>query len=88
MLKFYVEVLLNLRSFISVKLSRKKLLGVIYVFSVYSLIITGLVWLFNNASLDNKHFLFYILLAIASIQSALQERKIILMKKILDEKIK
>jgi hypothetical protein len=88
MLKFYVEVLLNLRSFIRVTLFRKKILGAIYVLSIYSLIITGLVWLFNNASLDNKHSLFYILLAIASIQTALQERKIFLMKKTLDEKIK
>ena len=47
----------------------------------------GMVWLFNNASLDNKHVLFYLLLAIASIQAVIQERKIIIMQKKIDEDI-
>lgn len=52
------------------------------------LIMAGMVWLFNNASLDNKHVLFYLLLAIASIQAVIQERKIIIMQKKIDEDIK
>ena len=60
---------------------KENILGAIYASSTYLLIMAGMVWLFNNASLDNKNILFYILLAIASIQAVVQERKIILMQK-------
>lgn len=65
--------------------SKDNILGAIYVSSTYLLIMAGMIWLFNNASLDNKYILFYILLAIASMQSVVQERKIILMQKKIDE---
>ena len=66
----------------------KNHVGAVYALLVYLLIMAGMVWLFNNASLDNKHVLFYLLLAIASIQAVIQERKIIIMQKKIDEDIK
>ena len=65
--------------------SKDNILGAIYASSTYLLIMAGMIWLFNNASLDNKYILFYILLAIASMQAVVQERKIILMQKKIDE---
>jgi len=61
--------------------SKENVLGAVYASSTYLLIMAGMIWLFNNSSLDNKNILFYILLAIASMQAVLQERKIILMQK-------
>jgi len=81
MQKFYGEVLINLRSFIDMVFSKENVLGAVYASSTYLLIMAGMIWLFNNSSLDNKNILFYILLAIASMQAVLQERKIILMQK-------
>ena len=85
MQKFYGEVLLNLRSFIDMTFSKENILGAIYASSTYLLIMAGMIWLYNSASSDNKYVLFYILLAIASMQAVLQERKIILMQKKIDE---
>jgi hypothetical protein len=66
-------------------LTHGNVLGIIYASSIYLLIMAGMIWLYNNATLDNKHILFYILLAIASVQTVIQERKIILMQRKLDE---
>lgn len=66
-------------------LTQGNVLGIIYASSIYLLIMAGMIWLYNNATLDNKHILFYILLAIASVQTVIQERKIILMQRKMDK---
>lgn len=57
----------------------------IFPTSVYLINVVGIVWLFNNASLDNKDMIFYIFIVVMSVQSILQERKIFLMKEKLEE---
>jgi len=57
----------------------------IFPVSIYLVNMVGVVWLFNNATLDNKNIIFYIFLVVASVQAILQEKKISLMKEKIEE---
>ncbi len=88
MLKYYGEVFSKLQSFIEVRDLVRNFVGMIFPTSVYLINIVGMVWLFNNASLDNKDIIFYIFIVVMSVQAILQERRIFLMKEKLEEESK
>jgi len=85
MLKSYEELFLKHQSFIKLRSLFRDLAGMIFPVSIYLVNMVGVVWLFNNATLDNKNIIFYIFLVVASVQAILQEKKISLMKEKIEE---